>query len=53
MTEQFYTEKLIRMPETFLCYLPDRDSPEVGPLPAVASGHITFGSFNTFAKVSP
>ena len=52
-TEQFYTEKLIRLPESFLCYLPDRDSPEVGPLPALSTGHITFGSFNNFSKVTP
>jgi predicted O-linked N-acetylglucosamine transferase (SPINDLY family) len=52
MTEQFHTEELIRMPESFLCYLPDRESPEVGPLPALTAGHITFGSFNNFAKVS-
>ncbi len=53
MTERFYTEKLIRMPESFLCYLPDMDSPEVGVLPAISSGQITFGSFNNLAKVSP
>ncbi len=52
-TEQFHTEKLIRLPETFLCYLPDRDSPDVGPLPALSTGNITFGSFNNFAKVTP
>jgi predicted O-linked N-acetylglucosamine transferase (SPINDLY family) len=52
-TEQFYTEKLIRLPENSLCYLPDRDSPEVEPLPALSTGHITFGSFNNFAKVTP
>jgi protein O-GlcNAc transferase len=52
-TEQFYTEKLIRMPESFLCYLPDIDSPKIRNLPALSSGHITFGSFNNFAKVSP
>ncbi len=52
-TEQFYTEKLIRMPKSFLCYLPDRGSPEVGPLPVTSTGHITFGSFNNFAKVAP
>jgi len=51
-TEQFYTEHLIRLPESFLCYLPDRASPEVGPLPALSTGHITFGSFNNFAKVT-
>jgi predicted O-linked N-acetylglucosamine transferase (SPINDLY family) len=53
MTEQFYTEELARMPESFLCYLPDSESPEVGSLPTLASGHITFGSFNNFVKVSP
>lgn len=52
-SEQFYTENLIRMPESFLCYQPERTSPEVGSLPALASGHITFGSFNYFTKVSP
>ena len=53
MTEQFYTEELIRMPESFLCYRPDNDSPEVGMLPGFESDHVTFGSFNNFAKVSP
>jgi protein O-GlcNAc transferase len=52
-TEQFYTENLIRLPESFLCYLPDQDSPDVGPLPALSAGHITFGSFNNFSKVTP
>jgi protein O-GlcNAc transferase len=53
LTEKFYTERLIRLPESFLCYLPDRDSPGVGSLPALSTGHITFGSFNNFAKVTP
>jgi predicted O-linked N-acetylglucosamine transferase (SPINDLY family) len=52
MTEQFYTEQLIRMPESFLCYLPYEDSPDISTLPALSSGCITFGSFNNFAKVS-
>jgi protein O-GlcNAc transferase len=52
MTEQFYTEQLVRLPESFLCYLPDRDAPAVGRLPAPAAGHVTFGSFNNLAKVS-
>jgi len=53
MTEQFHTEELIRLPETFLCYLPDKDSPKVENLPALLAGHITFGSFNNFTKVTP
>ena len=53
LTERFYTEKLVRLPGCFLCYLPDGDSPEVGPLPALTSGEITFGSFNDFTKETP
>jgi len=52
LNEQFYTEELIRLPESFLCYLPDKDSPKVKNLPALLAGHITFGSFNNFAKVT-
>ena len=52
-TEKYYTEKLIRLPESFLCYLPDIGSPEVGPLPALSKGYITFGSFNNFVKMTP
>ncbi len=52
MTEQFYTEKLIRLPECFLCYLPHRDSPDVNELPILTKKYITFGSFNSFSKVS-
>jgi predicted O-linked N-acetylglucosamine transferase (SPINDLY family) len=52
MTEQFYSERLMRLPECFLCYLPAPDSPEIGSLPSTTLGHITFGSFNNFAKVS-
>ncbi|MEW6585451.1 MAG: tetratricopeptide repeat protein [Nitrospirota bacterium] len=53
LTEQFYTEKLIRLPETFLCYRPPEDSPEVGDCPALSAGHVTFGSFNNYPKISP
>jgi protein O-GlcNAc transferase len=53
VAEQFYTEKLLRLPDNFLCYLPDKESPDIGPLPALSSGHITFGSFNNYVKVTP
>jgi protein O-GlcNAc transferase len=53
MTEHYYTEKLIYLPGSFLCYLPDKDSPEIGELPALKTGHISFGSFNNFTKISP
>jgi protein O-GlcNAc transferase len=53
MTEQFYTEQLIRLPESFLCYLSDPDSPEVGSLPSLTTGYVSFGSFNNFTKITP
>jgi protein O-GlcNAc transferase len=53
LTDQFYTEKLLRLPQSFLCYLHDENSPEVGELPSLETGHITFGSFNYFSKVTP
>ena len=46
------TERLIRLPGPFLCYSPFPDAPEIAPLPALASGHITFGSFNNATKIS-
>lgn len=53
VTDHFYTEQLLRLPETFLCYLPDSESPDVCEPPALASGYISFGTFNNFPKISP
>jgi protein O-GlcNAc transferase len=52
-SETLYTEKLVRLPRSFFCYRPPDEAPPVGPLPALASGRVTFGSFNNFAKVGP
>lgn len=53
MCEQYYTERLVRLPHSLWCYRPFADMPEVSPLPALRNGHVTFGSFNNFAKVGP
>lgn len=52
-TGERYSEKLFRLPECFLCYRPQDDTPNVAPLPYLAEGFVTFGSFNTLAKVTP
>lgn len=49
--EDQYSEKLLRLPAGFNCYRPLAEAPAVGPLPADAAGHVTFGSFNHAAKI--
>lgn len=50
--EKHFTEKIWRLPETYLCFTPpDTDMP-VAPLPALANGYITFGCFNNLTKLS-
>ncbi|PTY02891.1 hypothetical protein DB347_23405 [Opitutaceae bacterium EW11] len=51
-TEALHSEKLLRLPRGFSCYLPPEESPSVNPLPALESGVVTFGCFNQFAKVN-
>ncbi|MDP2412009.1 MAG: tetratricopeptide repeat protein [Pseudolabrys sp.] len=46
------SETLLRLPGGFLCYGGAKDAPEPAPLPRLANGAITFGSFNNPAKVS-
>ena len=52
-TEHLYTEELVRLPLSFLCYKPDARTPIVSGTPALESGHITFGSFNNCTKITP
>jgi len=51
-TDLQYTEKLVRLPECFLCYTPPEKCPEINELPADTNGFITYGSFNVLAKIS-
>lgn len=51
--DAFYTERSIRLPHTFWCYAPLTETPEPSKLPACAAGHVTFGCFNNFHKVTP
>ena len=51
--EPLYTERLLRLPDGYVCYSPPPHAPDVAPLPALARGHVTFGCFNNLAKVTP
>ncbi|MGA3065420.1 MAG: tetratricopeptide repeat protein [Tepidisphaeraceae bacterium] len=50
--DDFYSEKSIRLSNSFWCYDPAAEMPDVGPLPAATNGHITFGCLNNFSKVT-
>ncbi|HYQ30710.1 MAG TPA: tetratricopeptide repeat protein [Polyangiaceae bacterium] len=47
-----YSEETLRLPDSFWCYDPLTDVPEVSALPALAAGRITFGCLNHFRKVN-
>ncbi|MCP4629306.1 MAG: tetratricopeptide repeat protein [bacterium] len=53
MTEEFHTETLVRFDAGFLSYGAEDHYPDVGDLPALNNGYVTFGSFNNTNKVSP
>lgn len=50
--ESCYTEKLVRLPDDYICFLPAPYMPEVADLPAKKNGFMTFGCFNNPAKVN-
>lgn len=50
--DAFYTEKLIRLPDDYICYDPPPYTPDVRALPAQGNGFVTFGCFNNPTKVN-
>lgn len=48
----YFSEKLIRLPHSHLCYTPCKAMPDCGEAPFIKNGYLTFGSFNNFSKVS-
>jgi predicted O-linked N-acetylglucosamine transferase (SPINDLY family) len=53
LTDRLHTEKLVRLPHAQWCYRPLEDVPVQPEPPLVRNGHVTFGSFNQTAKISP
>lgn len=51
--DRYATEILLRLPNGFHCYRPPLNCPDVAPLPGLAIGHITFGSFADLPKMNP
>jgi len=52
-SESYYVEEVLRMPNGYVSYLAPEDSPDVGSLPALRNGFITFCAMCNPAKVNP
>lgn len=52
-TDGWHAERLVRLPRGFLAFQPSADAGPVGEPPALANGFVTFGSFNSLAKMTP
>ena len=52
MGDEFYSEKSIRLPDTFWCYDPLERNPAVKASPASQNGFVTFGCLNATRKIN-
>ncbi|MEX0594067.1 MAG: tetratricopeptide repeat protein [Balneolaceae bacterium] len=50
--DDYYTEKLIRMPDDYIVFQPPEYAPDVTSLPYEENGYITFGCLNNPVKVN-
>lgn len=50
--EAFFTERLWRLPESYLCFTPPDVAVEVSPLPGLSPRCVTFGCFNNLSKMT-
>jgi predicted O-linked N-acetylglucosamine transferase (SPINDLY family) len=48
-----YSERLLILPDGYVCYTPPPDAPEPAAAPILQRGHITFGCYNNLAKITP
>ncbi len=49
--DSHFTERIWRLPESYLCFTPPSVPVEIGTLPALTTGRITFGCFNNLTKM--
>ncbi len=52
VADELHSERLVRLPETFLCFRPPVETPAVSEPPMVKNGYVTFGSFNALWKIN-
>ncbi|MFZ2542293.1 MAG: tetratricopeptide repeat protein [Gallionella sp.] len=51
-TSQRFSEQVLRLPGSYLCYQAPSYAPAVEPPPSVVNGFVTFGCFNNLSKVT-
>ena len=51
-SEQYHTQRLVRLAGSCWCYTADEDAPDVSGPPVLKNGYVTFGSLNKIIKVS-
>lgn len=51
-TTQRFSEQVLRLPGSYLCYVAPDYAPAVVAPPCIANGYITFGCFNNLSKVT-
>jgi predicted O-linked N-acetylglucosamine transferase (SPINDLY family) len=52
LDDAFYSERSIRLPDTFWCYDPLADEPAVNAPPCLETGFVAFGCLNNFCKIN-
>ena len=50
--DEYFTEKLLRLPHSHFCYYLTASLPKITPPPFLKNGYITFGTLNKFAKIT-
>ncbi|MBQ3443807.1 MAG: hypothetical protein IJG33_11235 [Selenomonadaceae bacterium] len=50
--ENFFTEKVIKLPHSHICYEPTSTNELTDEPPCIKNGFVTFGSFNQFQKIT-
>ncbi len=53
LSQPLHTERLVHLPDSLWCYRPFIEIPHAAAPPVKRKGHITLGSFNQAAKLSP
>ncbi len=51
--DQYYVERVVRLPGDYVCYQPPVYAAPVAAAPCLKQGHITFGCFSEITKINP